>query len=91
MRVGGPAIQLLAETTSSDPSVFYELRVEDESGAWIFSAEDLRPIERNGRLYVEVSIPASAKLGTGRRVVMLQPQTPGIESFMWQMDVQPAG
>ena len=89
--IGAPGIQLVAEATSSDPSVFYELRVEDESGAWIFSAEDLRPVERQGRVFVEVSIPANASLGTGRRVVTLQPQTPGVESFMWRMDVQPAG
>jgi hypothetical protein len=90
VRQGAPEIRLVAETTSADPSVFYELRVEDESGAWIFSAEDLRPFEHRGRAFVEVLVPASAKLGTGRRVVTLHPQTAGVESFMWQMDVQSA-
>jgi len=87
---GSAQIRLVAEATSADPSVFYELRVENESGAWIFSAEDLRPFEHRGRAFVQTLIPSNAKLGTGRRIVTLQPQTPGVESFMWQMDVQPA-
>jgi len=85
-----PEIRLVAEATTTDPSVFYDLRVEDESGAWIFSAEDLRPFEHRGRAFVQALIPANADLGAGRRIVVLQPQTPGVESFMWQMDVQPA-
>jgi hypothetical protein len=86
---GAVEIHLLAEVTSDDLTIFYGLKVEDESGARIFAAQDLRPIERSGHDFVEVSLPG-LKLGTGRRIVLLEPQVPGVESFMWQADVQPA-
>jgi hypothetical protein len=86
---GAAEIHLQAEATSSDESIFYALTVDDESGARLFSAEDLRPIEHGGHEFVEVSIPG-AQLGAGHRIVTLQPQSPGVESFMWQADVQPA-
>ncbi|MEJ0035665.1 MAG: hypothetical protein WDO68_06260 [Gammaproteobacteria bacterium] len=85
---GAGQVRLQAETTSSDSSLSYRLAVTDESGARLFSAEDLRPIESGGYVFVEALIPG-AKLGTGRRTVTLEPQAPGVESFTWQVDVRP--
>ena len=89
VRLGAAQIRLQAETTSSDSSVSYRLSITDEAGGPIFSAGDLRPLESGGYVFVEAAIPART-LGTGRRTVTLEPQRAGVESFTWQLDVQPA-
>jgi hypothetical protein len=88
-RPGAAPVRLQAEATSSDSSVSYRLSITDEAGGPVFSAQDLRPLEAGGYVFVEVSIPGGT-LGTGRRTVTLQPQQLGVESFTWQLDVQPA-
>ena len=89
VRPGAAQVRLQAETTSSDSSMSYRLSITDETGGPVFSAGDLRPLESGGYVFVEAAIPAGA-LGTGRRTVTLEPQRPGVESFTWQLDVQPA-
>ncbi len=86
---GAAQVRLQAEATNSDSSLSYRLSIADEAGAPLFSAGDLRPLESGGYVFVEVFIPGS-KLGAGRRIVTLEPQSPGVESFTWQVDVQPA-
>lgn len=88
VKPGAAQIRLQAETTNSDSSLAYRLSIKDESGAALFSADELRPLESGGYVFVEATVPSS-RLGTGRRVVTLEAQSPGIEPFTWQVDVQP--
>ena len=89
VRAGAGPVRLQAEATSSDSSLSYRLSITDESGGSVFGANDLRPRESGGYVFVEVAIPARV-LGTGARTVTLEPQRPGVESFTWKLDVQAA-
>jgi len=89
VRAGAGPVRLQAEVTSSDSSLTYRLSITDDSGRHVFAASGLAARENGGYVFVEAAIPAGT-LGTGHRTVMLEPQRPGVEPFIWQLDVQAA-
>ena len=89
VRAGAGPVRLQAEAMSSDSSLSYRLSITDESGRSVFNVSDLRPQESGGYVFVEAAIPAGI-LGTGPRIVTLDPQRAGVDSFTWRLDVQAA-